>query len=409
MGTMLEYLDWRGDLKFENDPFNDIDNQLCAQLSFIGYKGLVPERPGEEVGLPEATAAFFDIHRGKELSLGAIIPADIFSMAEKMAVSPRFGKTRLTAYKNVLKENTESGSEVQWTALTMLFEDNTMYISFSGTDDTLVSWKEDMNMAFAGTVPSQIEATDYVNAVIEAYPGYRVRIGGHSKGGNLAVYSAAKCRENLQERISVVYDNDGPGFSQGFLREPGYLRIREKVRNILPEESVVGLLLCHDFEPIVVKSTQKSIMQHDSFSWIVEQNRFVRADGLSERALLFEKAVKGWLDGMSEEERMGFVDALYRLLTFSNAKTLSDLAGDKAKLLKSFGNMEASDRALVHGALRELLDQGKEVIPAVLEEKRILRRERKKLESDFVTHVDGAALYEKKKVLPRKISKYKMK
>lgn len=397
MGTMLDYLDWRGDLKFEKDPFNDVDNQLCAQLSFIGYKGLVSETPGEEVEMAEATAAFFDLHRGKELSLGVIIPAAIFDMARKMATAPRFGQVRLTAYRNVMSAGAANEEQMQWTALTMLFEDDSMYISFSGTDDTLVSWKEDMNMAVHPVVPSQKEATDYVNAVMAAYPHHRVRIGGHSKGGNLAVYAAAKCEKEFQNRITVVYDNDGPGFSEEFLSDEGYLRIKGRVRNIVPEESFVGLLLCHDLPQIVVKSGEKGIFQHDSFSWKVQQNRFETADAIAEEALLVEKTVKNWLSEMSIDQKTDFSDALYRVLTSSNAKTLTELVGEKRDLLRAYRLLAPEHRAVMREAIKKLLGEGRKVysaaLPEVLEEKRNETRE-KRAAKEYVTHVDGASLYE---------------
>ncbi len=404
MGTMLEYLDWRGDLKFEKDPFNDVDNQLCAQLSFIGYKGLVSEKPGEEVDMAEAIAAFFDIHRGKELSLGVIIPSAIFEMARKMAVAPRFGETRLTAYRNEINEDAQNSSnQLQWAALTMLFEDETMYISFSGTDDTLVSWKEDMNMAVFPEVPSQKEAAEYVNAVMAAYPNRKARIGGHSKGGNLALFAAAKCKEEFQDRITVVYDNDGPGFSEEFLRDKGYLRIKGRVRNIVPEESFVGLLLCHDLPQIVVKSSGKNIFQHDSFSWIVTRNRFELADCIADEALLVEKTVKNWLSEMSIEQKNDFFDALYRILTSSDAKTLTELIGEKRELLKAYRLLNPENRAVVKETLKKLLGEGRkvytEVLPAVLEEKMNENKEKKAQTKKYVTCVYGSSLYDRKKTI----------
>lgn len=394
MANIMDYLDWRGDLPFSADAFNDIDNQLCAQISFIDFKNLVDEDPMRTIPLDEAVAAFFDKNLGKTLSLGVIVPAVIFDMAKKMSVSPRFGKTELTAYKRVEGTAETGGVNIQWTALTLLFEDKTMYVSFAGTDDTLVSWKEDFDLAVLPTIPSQADATEYLNMLMEAYPEYKVRIGGHSKGGNLAVYAAAMCKKSYRDRILMVYDNDGPGFTKEFLKEEGYRAIRDRIRNIIPEQSVVGLLLEHDTKQIVVKSTNKNIFQHDSFSWEVSQNRFVMAEGLSKDALLTEKALKSWLAEMTIEERRSFVEAIYKILTSTGATTLAEMVGDRRELLHSYRNLDPESRAVIHTMLGKLLGHSKN---AFLVGKFQEKEETKKQKVDYVTHLDGASIYGKPK------------
>ena len=397
MGNMLDYLDWRGDLKFSQDPFNDVDNILCAMLCYIGFSGLVSDKPVEETELPEAAALYFDKYSGKELSLGAMIPASVFDMTRKMAVSPRFGQARLTAYRSEISEKEGLENQLQWTALTLLFEDQSLYISFCGTDDTIVSWKEDLNLALMPEIPSQKAAAEYLNGVAAAYPEYKIRIGGHSKGGNLAVYAAAKCKDEYRDRIVCVYDNDGPGFDESFLSDDGYLSVKERIRDIVPEESFVGLLLCHDLPQTVVKSGNKGLLQHDCFSWFVEKNRFVQAEKISNEALLAEQTVKRWLSGMSPEETSEFVDALYRALTASNARTLTELVGDKSSLLGAYRRLAPSDREVIRHSLRKLIAQKEiynTVIPTVVGEKRAKNAEnREKKKKNYVTHLDGSKLY----------------
>ena len=396
---MLDYLDWRGDLKFAQDPFNDVDNELCAMLSFMGFTGLVSGKPGEEIALSEAAALYFDKNRGKDLSLGAMIPAAIFDMTRKMAVSPRFGEARLTAYRNEKVEEESLESQLQWTALTILFEDQSLYIAFCGTDDTIISWKEDLNLALMSAIPSQRAAAEYVNGVAAAYPGYRIRVGGHSKGGNLSVYAAAKCKAEYRERIVCVYDNDGPGFDESFLSDEGYLSLKGRIRNIVPEETFVGLLLHHDLPQIVVKSGNKGLLQHDSFSWYVEKNRFVQVERISNEALLAEQTVKRWLEDMSPEETSEFVDAFYHALTASNARTVTELVGDRSSLLGAYRRLAPSDREVIRRSLRKLIGQKEiyeTVIPAVMEERRQKNAESKEKEKKkrlFVTHLDGSKLY----------------
>ena len=151
--------------------------------------------------------------------------------------------------------------QFQFAALEVVLDDGTSYIAYRGTDDTIVGWKEDFQLS-AGVVPAQRKAADYLNEVA----GNSMRklwVGGHSKGGNLAVYAAAMCEPNVQERIEVVYCNDGPGFLGTFLTTSGFQRILPKIQRFVPEASVIGMILEHGDEPTVISSSQKGILQHD--------------------------------------------------------------------------------------------------------------------------------------------------
>lgn len=399
MATVLDYFDWRGDIPFSCDPFGDVDNVALSELVYIDFAGVVPEKPGNEIPLPEALSILFGRWEGRDLSLGAFISPSVFELTKKMAVSPRFGRTKLTAFRNICREEEEECGQLQWSAVTALFEDETLFIAFRGTDDTLISWKEDLHMAILEEIPSQRGAVGYVDEILDAYPGYKVRIGGHSKGGNLAVYAAAKCKPEHRERIVAVYDNDGPGFSEGFLADAGYREIRDRVRDILPEESFVGLLLCHDLPQIVVKSKNKSLFQHDLFSWEVERNSFVRAPALSETALAAERTVKNWLAEMTQEETRDFVNALYKILTYGNARTLSDLSGGKLSLFHAYRKLDPEGRALVADTLRKLLEENSRTVYRTVRTNvenavnSVSRSEKKSSAPRSVEQMNGSSLY----------------
>lgn len=355
MANMMDYLAFRGDIPFEADPFNDVDNQLCAQFSFMDLQKIVPEEAGKEVELMTAVSAYFDGNRGSELSLGALIPTTIFDLAREMSEAPRFLRTRLTAYRYELAEGSVNE---QWSALTFLFEDNSLYIAFAGTDDTIASWKENMDMALTDEIPSQSAAVRYVNEVAAAYPTYKLRIGGHSKGGNLALYSSAKCDPAVRARIVTVYDNDGPGFSKSFLEDAGYREVRDRVRNLLPEQSFVGLLLHRDLTPIVVKSDGKGLLQHDSFTWQVRRNSFILSDGLDGEALVIAGAVARWVSEMSDEETRTFVEAVYKVLVGTNSRTLTELSENKTALFASYRKLTKEERASLRGAVKSIVRGG---------------------------------------------------
>ena len=183
-------------------------------------------------------------------------------------------------------------------------------------------------MAFLATVPSQPMAAAYVKEAAAAYPGKKLVIGGHSKGGNLAVYSAVHCGSRLQRRIKAVYNNDGPGFKESLIETAEYQAVRERIRTIVPRSSIVGMLLEHDDNYDVVESCEKGIYQHDGFSWEVLGNRFVRLRDISQAGRTGDQTIRAFIGAMDDTRRERFVDALFEVLGSTNARTLTDLESD---------------------------------------------------------------------------------
>ena len=253
MPNILDYVDWRGDITFNKSPFNDIDNLIFTQLSYINFDGIVPSfNENGSIKLSDAADRFFHVHGEKNIDMGILIPDSIITLLKKVSCAPRFKDLALTKYIN--KINYENPQ--QFSAVTTLLGDGSFHIAFRGTDDTIVGWKEDFNMGFMSAVPSQLDAVKYVNSVADEIDG-KIIIGGHSKGGNLAVYSAVYCSDNIKNRIITVYNNDGPGFSKKILDSDEYAEVSDKIKTIIPESSVVGILLEHEEKFIIVKSTQK--------------------------------------------------------------------------------------------------------------------------------------------------------
>ena len=266
MANLMDYLDWRGDLTLEISPFNEVDALILAELSFVDFDGIVPPPElGRGLPLNEAAEAFFARHGGKDVPMGVLVPDTISKMLRKLMTSPRFRNMTLNGYTALLDDSIEQ----QFAALTIDLGNGSIYISFRGTDDTIVGWKEDLNMGFLEEIPSQKQAVEYVARVARQYGDKTIRIGGHSKGGNLAVYSAAKSSGEIQERIVAVHNNDGPGFAWDISETPGHKRIASRIHTILPQTSVVGMLMEHEKRYQVVHSTYDGLYQHDGFSWQV--------------------------------------------------------------------------------------------------------------------------------------------
>ena len=329
MANLLDYLDWRGGLTLEQAPFNEVDNLILAELSFVDFKDIVPgPGEGDSVVLREAAEQFLSrFPKGEKIDMGVLVPAAIPEMLRKMADSRRFGDMKL----NCFVDHLDVGKGEQFAALAIETGDKTLYLSFRGTDDTLAGWKEDFELACMPEVPAQKKAVAYTWAVAKQFPRKKLRLGGHSKGGNLAVYAGVFCPESVQKRIIAVWSNDGPGFHNDLLDLPEHRRVAERIYSIVPKSSVVGMLLEHEEDYTVVDSDQLGFLQHDGFSWQVMGDHFVTLRQVTQQAHLSDQELRKWVHGLSVEQRENFVNAMFDVLAASGAVTLTDLRDDSFK------------------------------------------------------------------------------
>lgn len=360
MANILDYLDWRGDLSLRAAPFNEVDNLIIAELSFIDFSGIVPAYPRRNIPtLRYAAERYFTYHAHRAEEMGVLVPGgNIVELMRKMAASVRFAEMRLLSYVNLVDEE----REMQFAALTVELSPRLIYVAFRGTDDTLVGWKEDFNMGFMTPVPAQEEARTYLDTLLRRYPLAYFMVGGHSKGGNLAVYASAYAEESLQRRIIAVYNNDGPGFGETLLETEEHRRIEDCIRTIVPESDVVGMLLNHEEHYSVVKSDQKVLLQHDGFSWQVKGAAFEHLSDISREGHLVDKTLRGFAAGLTREQREKFADVLYDILTASDARTLNDLQKGKwrsvSAMLRAHRELDEESRELLNYTLRLLFREG---------------------------------------------------
>ena len=231
--------------------------------------------------------------------------------------------------------------------MAFLLPDGSAFLAFRGTDLTLVGWKEDFNMSFQDIVPAQTEAAEYLKEFAAVFDG-PLYLTGHSKGGNLSVYAAATASLDVQERIRAVYNYDGPGFGQSMMGSEGYLRMIPRIQTYVPESSIIGMLLEHEEPYSAVKSTQVSIFQHDVFTWEILGPDFILAPGVDAHSRQMNVAIKTWLEGMSRQERMDFVDTLYSILSVGGAKNVDAVLQPKniRSMLKAIQDDEGKRRLL---------------------------------------------------------------
>ena len=368
MANILDYLSWRGDLTLAQSPFNEVDNLILAELSFVNFTGIVPG-PGEGEGVPLHTAAeaFFRSHEGGDMGMGVLVPDEIPALLRRMAECPRFREMRV----NCFRDHLDVRKAEQFAAVTVELGDGSLYLSFRGTDDTIAGWKEDFLLGCQPEVPAQKKAVAYVKAVAGQYPRRKLMLGGHSKGGNLAVYGGIFVPLAIQRRISAVWSNDGPGFYGAVLETPQHARLEGRIHSIVPKSSVVGMLLEHEESYTVVDSDQTGLWQHDGFSWQVLGAGFVTLRQVSRQGRRNDLALKDWVRRLPVDQREKFVDGLFEVLTASGATTLTDLKEDGFRaagaMVRAMKDMEKDTRDALFNAIATLFRSN---IQAAVEEAR---------------------------------------
>ena len=316
MADMLDYLAWRGDIEFTQIPVNPVDALIFSTLSYIQFEDIVPDNPHQSISMAEAAAGLFSL---AEPVTRTRVKKDL-DLLKAAAESHRFDNIRLSFYRSILIPE----EDTQFAAMTVFLEDGSAYIAFRGTDNTLTGWKEDFNMSFQSSVPAQHLALAHVQEFAAVHP-MPIWMGGHSKGGNLAVYAAAKCGDLLQKRIVEVYSQDGPGFPAEMMNDPGYQSILPKVRSYVPQSSVIGMLLEHEEPYTIIRSNQIGIMQHDPYSWQVLGPDFLQVEKLTADSRFLDRTFKNWLASMSNEERSEFFDTVFELLESTGAEHAGEI------------------------------------------------------------------------------------
>ena len=355
--TLFDYLDWRGDLSLVQSNFCEVDGLILSILSYLDFSGLSAQSAGGAQPLRQALeACAARIHQPKGFHL--LEPEEYLRLGQQAAHCRRFSDFRVFAYQCEV----EPQKQMQFSAVSFLLPDNSIYMAFRGTDNTLVGWKEDFNMSFCEVVPAQLRAAQYAGQIARDCAGFRLRLGGHSKGGNLALWAAANLPTDLQERIDAAYSFDGPGFSGDFFASAGYGRIAPRAGTYIPESSIVGMLLTHPEEYTVIGSYEKAFLQHVPMSWMVQGPHFLTRPARTRLGQYSDAVLRSWIGSMSQAEREAFTDTLFLLLGYDRASTLDELsqsgiAANLKAIRHSYSQLKEADRKLLSELFHRLLEE----------------------------------------------------
>ena len=365
--NLMNYLREYRNKSFKEHPFSEVDALLLSTLSYLKMDGIVP---GFERGGTIGFAELLSYPAAEHLFSDPVYGEDYRKIIALMSGSRRYGKLRFGYFT----QYHDADRETQFAAVTFFLGVTSVFLSFRGTDETLVGWKEDFNLS-TGVVPAQERAVEYMQRISDKAYGM-LRVGGHSKGGNLAIYGSVMCK-SAHDKILEIYSNDGPGFSKEFQEFPETAEMMPKIIRIIPEYSIIGTLLEHEKQPIIVASTSRGLLQHDGFSWEVQGPGLVRRDSLNKTALRFIEILHKWIDGMDMEQKRLLIEDLFATLQASGYENLSEVQSGGLKSLaamvkrldkfapESRGMMQELLTAICGGWLEQLQENTKDKLSAI--------------------------------------------
>lgn len=353
--NILDYLDWRGDILFSEREFNEIDNIIFSTLAYTEMEGLISEDDEKKLTVSELYSEY--VSAGYDQSKMIINPATLLKKASETE-----------RYKNVIVRNyvnkIDTEIKLQFSAVTFEFGNN-FYIAYRGTDNTLVGWREDCNLSYLSRTPGQFEAVRYLNEIAGKSDNQLI-VGGHSKGGNFAVYAGSFCDEAVKSRIIKIYSNDGPGFNDTVANSKEYLSVIPKTEHIITDSSVVGILLSSKTKRRVIKSSAMGLDQHNPYTWNVRCTEFEKADGLSQASVFMDNTISIWINSLSDENKRIFINTIFDFLENSGAKTLNDIADKKWEVynsvLKAMTQMNNEKKLEIGFTIKKFFDASRDAI-----------------------------------------------
>lgn len=351
MDNLFDYLKWRSDLSFSKCRVNELDMALFSQIILIPYSlhiEMPMSKTEDSITIKELSQLVEYNKENFVKKMGLINPPQILDILIEMGKSHRFQDLVISNYESDICTN----REIQFTTFCIDLDEHTRVIVYSGTDDTIIGWKEDFNMMFTFPTPAQETALKYLKRYSEDKEVYIV---GHSKGGNLAMYSTLNVKQEIFDKIKKVYCFDAPGISVDIDNTEDEMNRFKKIYGYVPQTSIIGRLFNHYEKERVVSSTNLGLYQHDLLSWEVSVNKFKRIDKRDKDSEHIENKISKMLATMSPVMKEEFVEIGYGLFMRTKAETLTDLNNRKSQVVKQYMNIKKEERKVLETVMSELL------------------------------------------------------
>lgn len=369
--NLFSYVDKYGDKYFDEMPFNEVDNAIFSSLSYISFYGIVSGNRYNKITIREAGARYFEMYPDNKKYI--LVVKQAVKLLRYIKDTNRYGDLYL--YNYVYDANDNS----QFSALTIELNKNLVYVSFEGTDHLVSGWKEDFMMTYMFPIPSQKKAINYINRRF-IFDRKEVILGGHSKGGNLAMVAGMYANMFVKNKIIKIYNNDGPGLLKEYYESKNYANIKDKLVHIVPNYAIVGLLLHHSDDYMVVRSSRRGVLSHDIHTWVVEDNSFMQSqlDGYSK---VLDDEIINWLNKYTREERKRFVYAMFDIFEKAEIESLMEILENKRvifDLINEYKEVDDIDRDMLKDFIGMLFNCFKEV--KIEEFKKLFEKKEDKIE-----------------------------
>ena len=339
MAGINTYIKEYGDKTFNEEKFNEIDNVILSSVVYLNFDGIVPKNK-KSISLCEAGNIFLYKYNYFDVSKLGIAQKVSYKILKQIVNTKRYKDIQMYNYKYIWDTDTQFG------AVCFKVKKKFIYIAFEGTDNLLSGWKEDFQMAYEFPVPSQKLAVKYLNENIKLFDK-NIIVGGHSKGGNLALVSSMYCKNRINKKIKQIYSNDGPGLKKEQIESENYSKIRDRLIHLVPNYSYVGVLLRND-KFTVIKTNRKDFMAHAVSSWQVNENEFIR-ENLSSISDSFRNSLLKWLDEHDLNQREKMISTVFKTLEESGIKNLNDFFNLKNAItvIRNINNIDDETKKLV--------------------------------------------------------------
>lgn len=373
MGTIIDYIREYGDYSFSEKPLGEVDSLVFCQFAYLKFDGLVPG-PDDDAP-PVSIRQIFESRDYDNLYGDERYREKNTELFLAMVHSRRFGSLKINYYVNQI----ELEKETQFSAVTFQPDEELFYIAYRGTDETIVGWKEDLNLAFSEPVPGQVMSVEYLERSAEKI-GKPFYMGGHSKGGNFAVYAAMNCRRDIQDKIVIIFNHDGPGFRPEVKEKGQFDKIEDRIRQTVPHSSLVGMLLSSDENYRVVESRNFGLAQHDPYSWLIEKDDFQIVKQIYSGRMFVDTTLNDWILSLNQEQMRIFVDTLYDVVKASEADNLIDFTANWKRsiqgIMSAIKNVDADTIRIMNDIMKALFEMLSQHTKEELQGKKKLGRHR---------------------------------
>ncbi|WP_250309795.1 Mbeg1-like protein [Gardnerella sp. Marseille-Q2328] len=413
MSNILDLL--RNDFRtFAQRKFNAVDALILCELAYINMPEFVPQYAAnpKDISTVPVTELLRSEYFSSMFSSGSV-KIDRFrrKLLFAVAASPRYRGLRVgEKLERFDKSNIDESCEQQFAGVTFDLSEcegidnpHTLVVSYRGTDNTLVGWKEDFNMAFRCPVPAQESAAEYLISIAQRYSknyanknflqkilayfskssssnfssnsssnsytsksslsnqpnnNPNIIVVGHSKGGNMAAYASMRLDaedEKLGNLVSKIYSMDGPSFGSDVVDPAVFAHVSSRIEKVVPQSAFIGLIMDTGVPYKVTNADSIGLMQHFGMYWQVKNGDFDYCDCVTPRALAVSKAANEWMMNLPFDERKRRIDSVYSIFNSLGYPTFDEMSSHWSevvpKLLKIAMHMDSKSYELIRSVI----------------------------------------------------------